>query len=756
MQIYKYFIYFTERNWLIYKFINFSIMNFQLMKLTKKTRAAYLVGLLLLLFNMSFSMDNGYNLWLNYSKIDDASLLETYRNQLQTVFVTDGGATMDVIKRELDRGLGGLLQQEVRFEPNPTFQNQLIVSRYAELGEDLRTLVDPADLTSEGYFIRTIENKKHRMVLITAQTDIGLLYGTFHFLRILQMHQALDGLQVMESPKVDIRMLNHWDNLDRTVERGYSGFSIWNWHTLPDYIDQRYIDYARANASIGINGTALTNVNANGLILTPQYLEKVKALADLFRPYGLKVYLTARFSAPIEIGGLETADPLDPKVVQWWKDKTKQIYDLIPDFGGFLVKANSEGQPGPQNYGRTHLDGANLLADALAPFQGVVIWRAFVYSEHDDTDRAKQAYSEFVPDDGKYRDNVLIQVKNGPIDFQPREPFHPMFGAMPNTPQMMEFQITKEYLGFATHLVYLPKLFEEVLQSDTYQKGKGSTVVKVVDGSLNNKRLTGMAGVANIGTDANWTGHPFGQADWYGFGRLAWDPYLDSGTIAEEWLRCTFTNDENFVGPVKKMMLESREAVVNYMNPLGLHHMFDTGHHYGPGPWVDNLSRPEWNPVYYHKADEEGIGFDRTKTGSDALSQYAPELGEKFGNLETCPEEYLLWFHHLPWDYQLKNGRTLWDGLGIKYQQGVDQVGDMIKTWENMKPFVDEYRHNQVSMLLGIQLKEAKWWRDACMLYFQTYSKMDFPKEMEKPENTLEHYKLLQFPFAPGIRPTWN
>ncbi|KAB5487681.1 alpha-glucuronidase [Flagellimonas hadalis] len=705
---------------------------------------------------MSFSMDNGYNLWLNYSKIDDASLLETYRNQLQTVFVTDGGATMDVIKRELDRGLGGLLQQEVRFEPNPTFQNQLIVSRYAELGEDLRTLVDPADLTSEGYFIRTIENKKHRMVLITAQTDIGLLYGTFHFLRILQMHQALDGLQVMESPKVDIRMLNHWDNLDRTVERGYAGFSIWNWHTLPDYIDQRYIDYARANASIGINGTALTNVNANGLVLTPHYLEKVKALADVFRPYGLKVYLTARFSAPIEIGGLKTADPLDADVIQWWKDKTKEIYDLIPDFGGFLVKANSEGQPGPQNYGRTHLDGANLLADALKPHEGVVIWRAFVYSEHDDTDRAKQAYSEFVPDDGKYRDNVLIQVKNGPIDFQPREPFHPMFGAMPKTPLMMEFQITKEYLGFATHLVYLPKLFEEVLRSDTYQKGKGSTVAKVVDGSLNHKKVTGMAGVANIGTDANWTGHPFGQADWYGFGRLAWDPYLDSGTIAEEWLRCTFTNNENFVGPVKKMMLESREAVVNYMNPLGLHHMFDTGHHYGPGPWVDNLSRPEWNPVYYHKADDEGIGFDRTKTGSDALSQYAPELGEKFGNLETCPEEYLLWFHHLPWDYQLKNGRTLWDGLGIKYQQGVDQVGDMIKTWEDMKPFVDEYRHNQVSMLLGIQLKEAKWWRDACMLYFQTYSKMDFPKEMEKPENTLEHYKSLQFPFAPGIRPTWN
>lgn len=719
-----------------------------------KTNRLFIV--FLLISNALFSMVNGYDLWLDYRKISDDALLQAYRSRVQAIHMNEGSETLGVIKKELSMGLGRLLDREVVFGQYGNKENMLVVSTLAHLPNELKEHIDGRKLNREGYAIKSIKQEGKSYVLVTSNDELGLLYGAFHFLRLLQMHSPLDGLDIEESPKVDIRMLNHWDNLDRTVERGYSGFSIWNWHTLPDYIDQRYIDYARANASIGINGTALTNVNANGLILTPQYLEKVKALADLFRPYGLKVYLTARFSAPIEIGGLETADPLDPKVVQWWKDKTKQIYDLIPDFGGFLVKANSEGQPGPQNYGRTHLDGANLLADALAPFQGVVIWRAFVYSEHDPTDRAKQAYSEFVPDDGKYRDNVLIQVKNGPIDFQPREPFHPMFGAMPKTPLMMEFQITKEYLGFATHLVYLPKLFEEVLRSDTYQKGKGSTVAKVVDGSLNHKKVTGMAGVANIGTDANWTGHPFGQADWYGFGRLAWDPYLDSGTIAEEWLRCTFTNNENFVEPVKKMMLESREAVVNYMNPLGLHHMFDTSHHYGPGPWVDNLSRPEWNPVYYHKADDEGIGFDRTKTGSDALSQYAPELREKFGNLETCPEEYLLWFHHLPWDYQLKNGRTLWDGLGIKYQQGVDQVGDMIKTWEDMKPYVDEYRHNQVSMLLGIQLKEAKWWRDACMLYFQTYSKMDFPKEMEKPENTLEHYKSLQFPFAPGIRPTWN
>jgi len=710
----------------------------------------------ILLSTTVFSFSNGYDLWLKYHKISNVELLENYRKNLESVYLEDGGETLDIIRKELSMGLGGLLDETVSFKAFDTAENQLIVSKFGTLPEVFKNAVKMDLLKKEGYIIKSMKQGNQSYVLVTANSDLGLLYGTFHFLRALQMHESLDGLDIKESPKVDVRMLNHWDNLDRTIERGYAGFSIWNWQTLPDYIDQRYIDYARANASIGINGTALTNVNANALIITPQYLEKVKALADVFRPYGIKVYLTARFSAPMEIGGLSTADPLDPEVIQWWKDKAKEIYKSIPDFGGFLVKANSEGQPGPQNYGRTHLDGANLLADAVAPYNGVVMWRAFVYSEHDAEDRAKQAYTEFVPEDGKYRDNVLIQVKNGPIDFQPREPFHPLFGAMPNTPLMMEFQITKEYLGFATHLVYLPKLFEEVLQSDTYQKGKGSLVAKVVDGSLNNKKLTGMAGVANIGTDINWTGHPFGQADWHGFGRLAWNPYMDSKEIADEWLRCTFGNEKQFLEPVKKMMMESREAVVNYMNPLGLHHIFDTSHHYGPGPWVDNLSRPDWNPVYYHKADEEGIGFDRTKTGSDALSQYAPELEKMCTNLETCPEEYLLWFHHLPWDYKLKSGRTLWDGLGIKYQKGVDQVRDMITTWENMKPYVDSDTDHQVSMLLNIQLKEAKWWRDACMLYFQTFSKMDFPKEMETPKNTLEYYKSLKFPYAPGIRPRWD
>ena len=727
-----------------------------MMKRSLKLQIACFFCFFFLVFNAVMAMSNGYGLWLDYKKIDDEKLLRRYMDQIQSVNVEMGSETLKLVKQELQTGLDKLFGTPTTFKDFDGSGNMLIISKHGNLPEMFKKETQTENLKRGGYVIKSISLQGKMYTVITAEEDMGLLYGTFNFLRLLQTQRDIAILDVKESPKVDIRMLNHWDNLDRTIERGYAGFSIWNWHTLPDYIDQRYLDYARANASIGINGTVLTNVNANALILTPNYLEKVKALAEIFRPYGIKVYLTARFSAPMEIGGLDTADPLDPKVIQWWKDKSKEIYAMIPDFGGFLVKANSEGQPGPQNYGRTHLDGANLLADALAPYNGVVMWRAFVYSEDDPTDRAKQAYSEFVPYDGKFRDNVLVQVKNGAIDFQPREPFHPIFGAMPKTPLMMEFQITKEYLGFATHLVYLPKLFQEVLGADTYRKGKGSTVAKVIDGSLDPKKLTGIAGVSNIGTDTNWTGHPFGQADWYGFGRLAWNPYLDSEAIAEEWIRCTFSNDENFIEPVKEMMIKSREAVVNYMVPLGLHHIFDTGHHYGPGPWVDDLSRPEWNPVYYHQADSKGIGFDRTKTGSDALSQYAPQVEQMFTNLKTCPEEYLLWFHHLPWDYRLKNGRTLWDGLGMKYQEGVDEVQEMVETWQTMKPYVDDFRHNQVTMLLKIQLKEAKWWRDACMLYFQTFSKMDFPVEMENPENTLEYYKSLKFPYAPGIRPRWD
>jgi len=725
------------------------------MNLTKKV----LIILFVFGFYSVFTQSStAYDLWLGYSKIADKQSLEHYRETTASIYLADGGEVIKTAKMELSRGLNSLLDKSISFTHSYEFSNSMVISKVSNLDNSLMSALgeDVQKIKKEGFLIKSISLNGNEMTIISANEDVGILYGVFRLLREMQINPTTKGLKIIDAPKVDLRMLNHWDNLDRTVERGYAGFSLWNWQKLPEYIDQRYIDYARANASIGINGTVLTNVNANALVLTPMYLEKVKALADVFRSYGIKVFLTARFSAPIELGGLTTADPLDEKVQSWWNKKANEIYKYIPDFGGFLVKANSEGQPGPQNYGRTHVDGANMLGRALQPHNGVVIWRAFVYSEHDATDRAKQAYSEFVPVDGHFINNVLIQTKNGPIDFQPREPFHPMFGAMPRTPLMMEFQITQEYLGFSSHLVFLPKLFEEVLHTDTYAKGQGSTVAKIVDGTLENKRISGIAGVSNIGNDLNWTGHPFAQANWYGFGRLAWDPYLKSESIAEEWLKLTYSKDPQFISIVKGLMIASREAVVNYMNPLGLHHLFDTGHHYGPGPWVDDLGRPEWNPTYYHNADEHGIGFDRTKSGSNAISQYAQEINTLVNDLNTCPEEYLLWFHKLPWDYELKSGKTLWDGLAFKYQLGVDQVRGMIATWEEAKYFIGESQYNEVRMLLDIQLKEAIWWKDASLLYFQTFSKKEIPRGVEKPLETLEYYQSLKFPFAPGIRPPWD
>ncbi|MDG3582297.1 alpha-glucuronidase family glycosyl hydrolase [Galbibacter pacificus] len=694
----------------------------------------------------------GYKLWLDYRKVKNSELLQEYRNQIQSVYIQPDTKTLEIAQKELSVGLAGLLGDKPTFLERQNIKNAIIVAKIKDLNKEYQALFESSKIEENGFQISHVKEN----IIVTSNDDIGVLYGVFHLLKHLQMNLPLKKLPIFDAPKIDLRILNHWDNLDRSVERGYAGNSIWKWHKLPGYIDQRYIDYARANASVGINGTVLTNVNANALILTPMYIKKVAALANVFRPYGIRVYLTARFSAPIEIGNLKTADPLNPEVRNWWKAKIDRIYKEIPDFGGFLVKANSEGQPGPQNYGRSHADGANMLADALAPHKGIVMWRAFVYSEHDATDRAKQAYNEFVPLDGKFKENVLLQVKNGAIDFQPREPFHPMFGAMPKTPLMMEFQITQEYLGFSTHLVYLPKLYEEVLQADTYQHGKGSLVAKVIDGTLDHKKISGMAGVANIGSDVNWTGHPFGQANWYGFGRLSWNPYLSAKTIANEWLRMTYSTNDEFVTPMIKMLLISRAAVVNYMTPLGLHHLMDTGHHYGPGPWVSNLSRPEWNPVYYHKADSLGIGFDRTPTGSNATAQYAKPVADTFNNLETCPEEYLLWFHHLPWDYKLKNGNILWNGLALKYQEGVGQVREMQSLWEQIKPYLSAEQYQEVAMLLSIQLKEAKWWRDACMSYFQTFSKKPFPKGMETPKHSLKYYKSLKFPYAPGIRPSWH
>lgn len=698
--------------------------------------------------------ENGYDLWLRYAKVEDKVMCDSYTSMLKSITVVGNSATADAIRKELKTGLIGLLGCEtIAFSDQFSKNTDLFVATSASPQINSWGLTETLkNLGSEGFLIKTQKDGKRSRIVIASETEIGALYGTFHFLRLLQTNSAISDLNIEEKPLIAHRILNHWDNLDRTVERGYAGFSIWDWQKLPDYIDQRYIDYARANASVGINGTVLTNVNANSWVLTPAFLLKVKALADAFRPYGIKVYLTARFSSPIELGKLKTADPLDEDVQNWWKQKIDEIYSLIPDFGGFLVKANSEGQPGPQNYKRTHADGANMLADALAPHNGIVMWRAFVYSAEVNEDRAKQAYNEFVPLDGKFKSNVLVQVKNGAIDFQPREPFHPMFGAMPKTPLMMEFQITQEYTGCATHLFYEAPLFKEVLDEDTYAKGKGSTVAKVIDGSLENHSVSGIAGVANIGNDINWCGHPFAQANWYSYGRLAWNHTLQPKQIADEWIGMTFSTDTVFVNTVSKMMMESRENLVNYMTPIGLHHIMATNHHYGPGPWVNNLGRPDWNPVYYHNADAKGVGFDRTSKGSDAVSQYFPEVRNKYNSIDSCPLNVMLWFHHLDWDYKLSTGNTVWDEICLRYNKGTRAAEQMQKTWESLSQYVDEDRFKKVDSFLGIQAKEAAWWRDACMLYFQQYSKMEFPAGCAQPQKTLQECISIENKYVPGIK----
>lgn len=697
--------------------------------------------------------EDGYDLWLRYKRIQDDQVFANYRGQIFGISMEGSSPTISAAREELATALSAMLDKPIAFS-KANGKAGWIIAGTPEGSAEIRALKlenELRELGPEGYLLSNRKVNGVASLVIAANSDVGVLYGTFHLLRLIQTHRPLDNeFTITDSPKVQHRILNHWDNLDRTVERGYAGFSLWKWHLLPGYIDPRYKDYARANASIGINGTVITNVNANALVLTPMYLEKVKALADVFRPYGLKVYLTARFSAPIEIGGLPTADPLDPAVQQWWKDKATEIYKYVPDFGGFTVKANSEGQPGPQNYGRSHAEGANLLADAVAPHGGIVMWRAFVYSNEQPVDRAKQAYDEFKPLDGTFRENVMVQVKNGPIDFQPREPFHPLFGAMPKTSIMAEFQITQEYLGQATNLCYLAPMFKECLDADIYTQGEGSTVAKVVDGTLQSQLLTGMAGVTNIGDDRNWTGHPFGQANWFAFGRLAWNHELSSKHIAGEWVGMTYSNDPVFLEPVREMMLGSWETVANYMTPLGLHHIMGGGHHYGPAPWISRMPRADWNSVYYHKADENGIGFDRTATGSNALEQYAPEVRKLYEDPKTCPEKYLLWFHHLPWDFKMKSGKTLWDEICLRYQQGVDEVRQMQQTWENQKEKVDKERWEHTKMLLAIQEEEAVWWRNACLLYFQTFSKKPFPAGVEKADKPLAYYQGLKFPFAPG------
>nr|WP_284334344.1 alpha-glucuronidase family glycosyl hydrolase [Dyella flagellata] len=706
--------------------------------------------LVLLLGATPSRAEDGYDLWLRYRLLAPEQT-KLYQYRATELIAGSSTSTQSVTRSELQRGLEGLLGRALPLSENVTHDGAIIVGTPKSSALIARLHLDIQDLGHEGYVIRSVVVDGHAATAIVAQEDIGALYGAFHFLRLLQTGQAIDHLDLHETPCVKLRVLNHWDYLNGQVERGYAGASIWDWWKLPDWRTPRYTDYARANASIGINGTVLDNVNAGATILTPTYLQKVAALADVFRPYGIRVYLSIRFSAPIEIGGLKTADPLDPKVQAWWHAKADEIYQRIPDFGGFLVKANSEGQPGPEDYKRTHADGANMLADALAPHGGVVMWRAFVYSASNPEDRAKQAYDEFKPLDGRFHANVLVQVKNGPVDFQPREPFHPLFGAMRRTPLMTEFEITKEYLGFATHLVYLGPLFEEVLSADTMAHGKGSTVAKVIDGSLDGHALTGMAGVANIGTDRDWCGSDFNQANWYVFGRLAWNPSLSSRAIAEEWVRMTFSNNESFVRPVVEMMMGSREAAVDYMTPLGLVHLMGPGHHYGPAPWDASESRPDWRPVYYHRADRQGIGFDRSRSGSDAVDQYAAPLAAQFNDLKQTPEQYLLYFHHVGWDYRMRSGHTLWYELVAHYTQGVNDVKRMRETWRSLHGYIDEQRYEQTAAFLAIQEKEAQWWRDASIAYFQSVSGLPLPPGYAAPEQSLNYYESLSFPYVPGF-----
>ncbi len=667
--------------------------------------------------------EDGHRLWLRYDKsaqgvhlfsslIADDNVLAV--SELQDAWKQITGNSLPKAKKLADNVL------VVGTSKNKTIQS---------LG--LQKTLNP--LGSEGYVLKTITDRDRKYTVVAGNSDSGLLYGIFYLLRLIQTSQSVENLNIIEKPAYKLRLLNHWDNLDRTVERGYAGYSIWRWDELPGIISPLYRQYARANASVGINGTVLNNVNASPLILSAEYLEKVKVIAAELRPYNIRVYLSINFSSPRELGGLKDSDPLNPEVQKWWNDKAKEIYSKIPDFGGFLVKANSEGLPGPMDYGRTHADGANMLADALKPFGGIVMWRAFVYNPDGD-DRAKQAFKEFKPFDGKFRDNVIIQVKNGPVDFQPREPFSPLFGAMEQTPVMPEFQITQEYLGFSNHVAYLAPMWKECLDSDTYCKGKGSSVAKTTDGSLFNQKITAIAGVANIGENANWCGNHFAQANWYAFGRLAWNHQLSSEKIAEEWLKMTFTSDTNFIEPVKKLMLTSRESVVKYMMPMGLHHLFAWGHHYGPEPWCEVPgARPDWLPKYYHNAGETGIGFDRTTSGSNAVSQYYSPLREQFNNIGTCPENLLLWFHHLPWNYKMKNGKILWDELCYRYDEGVHEVREYQKTWDKMEHFIDAERFRHVQTRLKIQAKDAVWWKDACLLYFQQFSKMPIPYNIERP-----------------------
>ncbi len=644
-----------------------------------------------LILSLAFAFALTTNAQIFLQKTSDGSMLWLNKQCYNTCLVkgmTDKDATLSIAKDEL--------------------------TKYYK-GKEVSIRIDPLLNLGEGYMLTDSS--------IIASSSIGILYGAYDLLR-LQETGNLSHLSKTEKPAVNLQILNHWDNLDGSIERGYAGKSIWKWDeiildkagefkNISKNLRNRLITYARSNASIGINGAVLNNVNASPQMMTSEYLHKVKVIADIFRPYGIRVYLSINFASPMALGYTKTADPLDMKVQLWWKKKAKEIYASIPDFGGFLVKANSEGQPGPGDYHRSHADGANMLADALKPFGGIVMWRSFVYgANHKGEDRVKQAVSEFKYQDGKFRDNVILQSKNGPLDFQPREPYAPIFDNIHQTPQIAELQITQEYLGQSKHLVYLAPMWKEFFRFVSPDK------------------LKGIAGVSNIGDNANWCGHPFSQANWYAFGRLAWNPSISSEEIAHEWLIQTYEcKDERFTKPVEMMMLTSREACVNYMMPLGLHHIFKFDHHYGPEPDGFKAEYPlEWCPVYYHQADSNGIGFNRSSDGTDAVGQYPEPYRSLYDNLATCPEEYLLWFHHVPWNYRMKSGSTLWEELCMRYNMGVSMVETYRDYWhtstkEYMKDHITEWE--MTDSLLNVQLASAKEWRDVCLKYFQTFSKMN-------------------------------
>ncbi|HSY18967.1 MAG TPA: alpha-glucuronidase family glycosyl hydrolase [Candidatus Acidoferrales bacterium] len=669
--------------------------------------------------------EDGSRLWLRYDPIPDRQLQANYAAQAAEIVVSDVSPTGAAIRDELQRGLSGLLGHEVPVVANATRSGAVVV----EISTNSPWATELNPLGEEGYLIRSATNHGDTVTVIASRGEIGALYGAFHFLRLLQTGQGITGLNISEKPRLQRRMLDHWDNLNGSVERGYAGKSMWKWDELPEKIDPRYRDYARANASIGLNGAVLNNVNAKPEQLTTANLKKAAAIADVLRPHGIHVYLTANFASPKIIGGLKTANPASPEVQRWWRQKADEIYALIPDFGGFLVKANSEGQPGPQDYKLTHADGANLLAAAVAPHGGIVMWRAFVYnSPKIDKDRAKRAYLEFKPLDGRFATNVLVQVKNGPIDFQPREPFHPLFGALKKTSVMAECEITQENMGHATDIVFLAPMWKEFFESDTFAAGKGTTVADTLEASPQ----TAIAGVANTGSDTNWCGHDFAQANWYAFGRLAWDSRISADQIADEWTRMTWGSDAKVVATVEGMLRGSWEACVSYEMPLGLHHIMEGGGHYDPKPGTVSRSTPEYSGWYYHKADANGIGFDRTTNGSDAVGQYAPEVAAHFSDLTTCPPEFLLWFHHVNWDYRLQDGNTVWDELCFRYNDGVEYVKGMQAQWEKLRGRVDAERFAAVQKRLEEQRLHATKWRDICISYFQSKSQKPLPAYLTK------------------------